>query len=318
MRTRSPLLALSAVLLLAGCAAAPGPTSAPAPSAPAAATHAPSAPATPTPRTAPAPSRSHIDHIVVIVEENKAATTVLGNPDAPYLNALARAGAVATRYRAVAHPSLPNYLALTGGSTAGITSDCLPGPGCHGSGPSIAGELAAAGYRWGLFADGMPSACDRSNAGEYAVKHNPFAYYPAIESQCASSDLPLSALTGALRSTSTLPELSYVIPDLCHDMHSCPVGTGDRWLARVVPGILASPAFTQQHSLLVVTFDEDENRGGDNRVLTVLAGPAARPGARSATPASHYSLLRTIEANWSLAPMRAGDSAAAPLTVLLR
>jgi len=99
-------------------------------------------------------------------------------------------------------------------------------------------------------------------------------------------------------------------------MHDCSVADGDAWLKANVPAILASPAFTAQRSLLVVTFDEGDS--GDNVVACVFAGPAARAHSVSATPFTHYSLLRTIEEVWGLAPLTGQDAAATAMMAMLR
>ncbi|MBT2503868.1 alkaline phosphatase family protein [Curtobacterium sp. ISL-83] len=281
----------------------------------------PTAPAAPTAgassRTAPA---SAVQHVVVIVDENKPATTIIGNPSAPYLNALAAASARATDYSAITHPSLPNYLALTSGTTGGITSDCNPpGGSCLVPGKNLADEIHASGRSWKMYAEGMPAPCTASNAGRYAVKHDPFLYFPDVtadHASCADHVVPSTSLSADLRSASTLPDFAFVSPDLCDDMHDCSVATGDAWLARTVPAILHSPAFTQQRSLLVVTFDEGNS--GDNTVACILAGSAAAPRASSATAYDHYSLLRTIEVLWGLPPLTSNDAHATPMLDLLR
>lgn len=260
-----------------------------------------------------------IDHIVVIVEENKPATAVLGSASAPYLNRLAARFASATHYSAITHPSLPNYLALTSGTTAGITADCNPPGGrCIGPSNNLASELDAAGRSWRMFGEGMPTPCFAHNAGRYAVKHVPFLYYrnvTADASYCASHVVPFSEFAGALASSHSLPAVSFISPDLCDDMHDCSISTGDGWLAREVPKILAAPAFTQQRSLLVITFDEGDSR--DNVIPTVFAGTAAATRTRDRTPYTHYSLLRTIEDAYGLPPLTANDRAAHPMTGML-
>jgi phospholipase C len=265
------------------------------------------------------PTAHAIDHIVVIVEENKPAASVLGSASAPYLNALAARFASATRYSAITHPSLPNYLALTSGTTAGITSDCNPPGGrCVGPSSNLASELDDAGRSWRMFGEGMPAPCFARNAGRYAVKHVPFLYYrnvTADPSYCASHVVPFSRFAGALASADALPEVSFVSPDLCNDMHDCSIATGDSWLARQVPQILESPVFTTQRSLLVITFDEGDSR--DNVIPTVFAGSAAATDTTDRTPYTHYSLLRTIEDAYGLAPLTANDRAARPMTGML-
>lgn len=261
-----------------------------------------------------------MQHIVVIVDENKPAESVIGNAAAPYLNRLAHAWALATGYRAVTHPSLPNYLALTSGTTAGITTDCNPpGGDCLDRGPNLAESLDRAGRTWKMYAESMPKPCATANTSLYAVKHNPFLYFPSVTSDpayCAAHDVPYDTLTSDLSGTATLPDVAFISPNLCDDMHDCSIATGDAWLAANVPRILGSQAFTRQRSLLIITFDEGDS--ADNRVACILAGPAAATHTVSAAGFTHYSLLRTIEQAWGLHPLTANDADAAPMTALLR
>ena len=273
----------------------------------------------PSPTSARNPAGA-LDHVVIIVEENKPATSILGNADAPYLNTLATDSAVAVNYTAVTHPSLPNYLAMTGGTTAGITDDCNPPGGrCQARVPSIAGEIDASGRTWKMYAEGMPAPCAKSNSGTYAVKHNPFLYYPSVTKDtayCAAHVVPFTQLSRDLASASGLPDYAFISPDLCNDMHDCSVRTGDAWLSHVVPTILASAAFTGRNSLLVITWDEGSR--SDNAVSTIFAGPAAKTGYRSEVAYNHYSLLHTIEQAWGLAPLTDHDSGAPTMADLLR
>ena len=105
-------------------------------------TPTPAARATPSPApaTTPVPSPTTIayDHIALIILENQSFETVIGSAEAPYLNSLANQWALATRYSGVSHPSLPNYLALIGGSTYGITQDCTD---CVVNAPSLPDRL---------------------------------------------------------------------------------------------------------------------------------------------------------------------------------
>jgi acid phosphatase len=303
---RRATVALVAALALAGCTASP----APAPSSTAAAPGAASSPAS----THPA---SGLAHVVVIVLENKPSSRILGSSEAPYLNGLAKRGALATDYSAIRHPSLPNYLAMTSGTTAGVTDDCDP-DACGTSARTIAHEVTASGRSWRMYAEAMPAPCTMHNDGRYAVRHNPFLYDSGVtgdEAGCAAHDVPYSRLAADL-AAGDLPDLAFISPDLCNDMHDCDVATGDAWLSREVPKILDSSAFRSSRSLLVVTFDEGVDE--DNHVVTVFAGPAAKAGARSSRPYTHYSLLRTVEDAWHLKPLADGDGGASPMTDLLR
>lgn len=270
--------------------------------------------------SSPSPTPGAIQHIVVVVEENKPAQSILGNPAAPYLNGLAQSSAQASRYSAVAHPSLPNYLALTSGTTAGITTDCNPpGGSCLDTGPNLAQALDRAGRSWRMYAESMPAPCATADTPLYAVKHNPFLYFPSVTSDpayCRSHDVPYDRLAADLATTSSLPDFAFISPNLCDDMHDCSIAHGDAWLRDNIPRILESPAFTRQRSLLVITFDEGDS--ADNTVACIFAGPAARPHTVVAHPFTHYSLLRTIEDAWGLPPLTAEVAQATPMTAMLR
>jgi phospholipase C len=271
------------------------------------------------PSTESMPASATLQHVVIVMEENKPSSAVLGNTAAAYLNGLATSYSVATNYSAVSHPSLPNYLAITSGGTAGISSDCNPpGGSCLASVANITDEIVASGRTWKMYAESMPAPCAPYNSGEYAVKHNPFLYYPKVtrdRAYCAAHDVPYSQFGQDLATTTTLPDYSFISPNLCNDMHDCPVATGDRWLAREVPHILQSPAFTQQNSLLIVTFDEGD--GSNNTVACIFAGPAAKRGFTSATAYSVYSILRTLEVAWGLPSLTRNDATATPMTAML-
>ena len=259
----------------------------------------------------PAPG---LAHIVIILEENKTEQSVIGSPDAHYINMLADNNARASNYYAVTNPSLPNYLALTSGSSAGFKYDCSPpGGNCQAKVTNIADRLEMAGKTWKEYAESMPSPCYANNSGDYAVRHNPFLYYPDITSnlsRCKTHVVPLTNLMHDLERAADLPDYSFITPNLCSDMHNCPVLTGDDWLSQHVPQILHAPAFAQQNSLLVIVWDEGSI--ANNNVPVIFAGPAAKKGYVSVTYYSHYSLLHTIEAAWNMQPLTAND-ARAPL-----
>jgi hypothetical protein len=222
--------------------------------------------------------------VVWIVMENKAYDEIVDNPAAPYENALARECGLATSYHAVAHPSLPNYIAMTSGSTMGIADD--EPPSVHAlDAPSLFSQL---GGNWKSFQESMPAHCDRGDSGDYAVKHNPAAYFTNVQKACVARDVPLK-LPIDLSSGFT-----FVTPNLCHDMHDCPVSTGDRWLAGFLPRVLESSQYQGGHTAVFLTYDEDDGSSG-NHVATFVIAPSVPQGSRSQLPFSHYSLLRTTE-----------------------
>src|SRR5437867_12889341 len=196
------------------------------------------------PKEAAAGTMPTFQHVFIVVEENRSYSEIIGSTAAPYINSLVSQNGVATNYFAVTHPSLPNYLARTGGSTFGISTDCAP-PSCPVNAANIADRVAASGRTWKAYEESMPSACYLSDSGEYAPKHNPFVYYTDIEgsaSRCQSHDVPYSQLTSDLASDSTTPNYVFITPRLYHGMHHCPISTGDTSLQASLPSILRSLA----------------------------------------------------------------------------
>jgi hypothetical protein len=244
--------------------------------------------AAPHPLSASAPcagssSPLHVKHVVWIVLEN-LGYSVVGSPSARYLNELAVKCALATNDLAVSHPSLPNYIALTSGSTQGVTDDGEPLTHRLRA-PNIFSELHG---DWRIFAESMPGACGRVTSGSYAARHNPAVYYINLGSSCRRNDVPMS---------STLDlgtAFTFIAPNICNDMHSCPVATGDRWLARIVPKIIASPQYQSRSLVLFITFDENDAQS-TNRVPTYVVAPTVPRGLRVSASLTHYSLLATTE-----------------------
>jgi phosphatidylinositol-3-phosphatase len=238
-------------------------------------------------------------HTVVVVMENHSYGQVIGNPAAPFINQLARGGALFTRSFAVTHPSQPNYLALFSGSTQGVTDDSCP----HTfDAPNLAAGLAGAGLSFAGYAEDLPAvgspACSQ---GQYARKHVPWANFSNVP---GSVSQPFTSWPAG--DFAKLPTVSFVIPNLCNDMHDCDVATGDAWL-RAHIGAYADWAMSHD-SLLILTWDENDDSPG-NQITTIMAGQLVKPG-RYAEPITHYNVLATIETAYALP--RSGQAATAP------
>ncbi len=262
-----------------------------------------------TPAPAQASSVPSLDHVFVIVMENALYGEVIGNSGAPYLNSLAATNGLATHYSGVGHPSLPNYLSLTGASTFGITSDCTT---CWIASSNIADLVEAGGRTWKAYEESMPSACFIGDSYPYMQKHDPFIYYNDIRtntSRCQSHVVPFTRLATDLQSAATTPNYAFITPNMCDDMHDCTIASGDSWLQRQVPAILNSPAFTQQRSVLAVTWDESDSTTS-NQVATILAGSGIAAGTTSSNSYDHYSLLHTFESALGLGSLNGTDSSA--------
>jgi hypothetical protein len=253
-------------------------------------------------------------HVVLVVFENHEVGDVLGNSDAPTFNRLASRYATISRYTAVAHPSLPNYLALVSGSTQGIDSDCT---GCIVNGRSLADTLGAAGQTWKTYAEGLPRVgFTGASSGRYAKKHNPFVYFRRnLTPARLQRIVPLSEFLSDVRAR-RLPAFSLVIPDLCHDMHDCSVSTGDSWLNAFLRPLLRGPVL--KNSAIFVVFDEGTTDvGGGGRVLALALGPLVRRDVQSSVPTNHYGMLRTIEAGLGL-PLLGRSAGARPIVGIWR
>jgi phosphatidylinositol-3-phosphatase len=282
-----------------------------------------------------APSASHpcgteskpgtIKHVIFIVLENHSYGAILGSSQAPYFNTLAKDCGVATNYHNVTHPSLPNYIALTSGlplsSLHEFLPDCSPSSSCDTSTKSIFGQ----GESWKSYEESMPSTCDHSNSGNYAVRHNPAAYYTTLGG-CSGNDVSYSHLASDL-SHNQLPAFSFVTPNLIDDMHNGTVADGNSWMSHNLPTILNSSEYKNGSTVIFITFDEGSDVGsyanGENcatntsdtscHLPTFVISPSTKVGARSGTLFNHYSLLGTAEQLLHLSKL--GQAASYPTMV---
>ena len=249
----------------------------------------------PEPSASPDPT-----HVFVIVLENRSYSQAI---DTPYLADLASRYGLAINYHGISHPSLPNYLAMTSGSTWGIADDGwhpLPAGG-------LGAQLDAAGITWRAYMEGMTRGC-YTNVNGYALKHNPFAYYGA---ECPPQVVPFSQFASDM--AGAVPQFVWITPDLCNDGHDCSNTVVSDWLSQTVPTILNSDAW-QKNGVLFITYDEGEDSA--NSVLTLVVRKN-QVNQRSSAAYDHYSLLASIEDLLGLP--RLGEAAnASPMTDLLQ
>ncbi|GAB3436348.1 hypothetical protein GCM10027517_06320 [Phycicoccus ginsengisoli] len=241
--------------------------------------------------------------LLVVVMENHSLAQM--RAAMPFTSRLAQRYGYATDYRAVRHPSLPNYLAIASGGTHGVGDDASPAE--HPlPGATVFGRALAAGSTAAVYAEGMTQPCEQEPHGRYAVKHNPWAYFPAERSQCRQLDLPLSALPAAIAQGS-LPAAGMLVPDLCHDAHDCSLAVADAWFREWMTRIEAGSDWRSGRLVVVLTADEDDRSSG-NRVLTVVAHPALHHVVVT-TPLDHYSLTRFYAEVTRTAPLGRGAEA---------
>lgn len=263
------------------------------------------------------PGTASYQHVVWVWLENTDYDDVIGSAEMPYLNALASRCGLATDYHAIAHPSLPNYIAATSGLEGPAALDrygssCDPEPGCTTRARSIFHQAPS----WKAYQESMPGPCWREDAEAYAVRHNPPPYFTTLKG-CAANDVPFRRLRRDLAERK-LPAFSFVTPNLCNDGHNCSLDVVDEWLAAKVPPILRSPDYARRKTALFITWDEGDGdqpdycptSGGTGcQIATVVISPTTRAGTESARRFDHYSLLRTAEDLLDLPPLGAAREA---------
>ncbi len=227
------------------------------------------------------------DHVVIVVEENKSFSQIIGNKDAPYINALAQRGMLFTQSYGITHPSQPNYLALFSGSLHGVSSNDCP-LDLHGD--NLGGVLIAKELSFVSYAESMPEAGYAGcMVGAYKRKHNPASNWKEL----TAFNQPFTAFP---QDFTQLPTVALVVPDQLNDMHDGSIAQGDSWLAQNLERY-AQWALTH-NSLLIVTWDED-NGSEANRVATMFVGEMVKPG-KSAQRINHYTVLRMLSEMYGL------------------
>jgi len=266
----------------------------------------------PTPSPTPTPSsQPSFAHVVLLVEENHSYSDVIGNSAMPYLNSLAQQYGLAAQYYADAHPSLPNYFMLTVGMTetdtdsfTGVVSD-----------DNVVRELVKAGKTWKCYAEAIPSAgYVGGDVPPYLRQHNPFSFLSDVQNDPAQAAniVPFTQFASDLASNS-LPQYSFVVPDIMDDAHTGTLPQADSWLQQNIAPLIANANF-QNSGLLVITFDESETTDtahGGGHVPTAIVSSQAKKSYVSQTLFQHESTLRlTLSA--SGVNVFPGASASAP------
>jgi len=248
-------------------------------------------------------SRASKRPVVVIVLENHEYSSIESSSSAPYLKAFARGGTLFTRFHALHHPSLPNYLEMTSGHTSGCGSDGCPKSTYRTN--NLFKQLSNRGVGWASWAESMGSRCRMNSAGDYASWHNPALYYRNLRSRaCRRRDVPYPKHVPR-----HLPRFVFAVPNLCHDMHDCSVSTGNRWLKQHVPPLL------HRGAIVIITFDEGvTDTGGGGHIYTAMRGRGVPRGKRDGRTYSHRGLLAGLERHFRVRRLY-GARSARPLPV---
>lgn len=261
-------------------------------------------PVTDVPLPPAAPPIPKVTKILVFVVENHSLAQMQAGM--PYTFAQARRYGYASHYRALRHPSLPNYISIIGGRPHGITDDKPPSAHkIHGS--SVFGQALKAGRTVTVYADGMAKNCATSNGGNrYAVRHNPWTYFVDERTNCRRHDVPVDGLSHDI-TTGTLPNLGMVVPNTCNDAHDCPLATADKWFQTWMTRIYAGKDWKSGHLAVLLTADEDDHKA-DNTVLTVVIHPSQHQHVVS-THLTHYSMTRLYDDVAHVPPLNAAHDA---------
>lgn len=263
--------------------------------------------------------------MAIVVLENREASQVIGDPEAPYLNQLAKRYGLATQSYGQTHPSLPNYLTLIGGTAFGVTSDCTS---CSVEGTTLVDQLNAKGIGWKAYMEGMPKPCYTGgdvSAQSYGKRHDPFVYVRHLVSTPADCNrvVPYSQLSQEL-ATGSAPPFIWITPNSCNDGHDCPTATTDKWMSSNLPELLSS-SWYKDNGVVIVTWDEGTSNAGccngeaaGGRIPTIVVSARTPAGARSAAPVDQAGTLATIEDLFGLGHLgQAGHPASGNLLSLV-
>lgn len=266
---------------------------------------------TPTPEPTPTPSPTVPGHVVIVVDENRNYSETL--VDMPWYNLVASNGGDALQFYANAHPSYPNYNALTAGETIIHSNAFSQGPLYV---TNLFDELTKASKSWKVYAEGLPSVgYTGGTTGKYMKHHNPAVYFASVVNVTSERNkvVPFTQFATDL-ANDTLPQFSFIIPDNDSNSHDTTVAYADDWLETNIGPLLTDNQFTQD-GLLILTWDEAQDEDvtlGGGRIRTVFYGPAtAKRGFTSSTTYQLPSILKTVVDIFDLAK-HPGDSKYAP------
>ncbi len=230
-------------------------------------------------------------HVVVVVEENHSYADVIGNSAMPYINSLAQQYGLATQYYSNAHPSLPNYFMLTTGLLE-TNTDSFSGTITD---DNVIRELTKAGKTWKCYAESLPPTGPAADVYPYVRRHNPFSYFSDVQGNAPqAANIVSTAQLATDVANNSLPQYSFIAPNLLDDAHDGSLAQADAWLQTNIAPILASPAF-QASGLLIITFDEGDQSDiahGGGRVATIIVTSKSKKNYTSQTLYQHQSLLR--------------------------
>src|SRR5437870_4110229 len=247
---------------------------------------------------------NNFDQFVIVLMENHDLSDIYG--PAPYMTQLADQYSFSQHWASITNPSQPNYIALIGGSTFGVSGD---GNHPNLNHPTIVDIIENSGHTWNAIAEGSGSGCSiNPDRGE---DHFPFLSYTTITGNAARcANLHSGGPTDVVTALNAGTNFIWFTPNDGHNMHDNSVSSGDSWVQSWVPGLLSGMA--GKHAALLLTYDE--GYASPPLVYSGFSGPAAKLAYKSTTSYTHYSLLKLIEDVWGGGSLGQGDvNAASPL-----
>jgi hypothetical protein len=252
-------------------------------------------------------------HVFVVVEENHSYSSVIGSASMPYLNSLANKYGLSTQYYANTHPSIGNYFMMTAGQIV-TTNDSMCSTVTQ---DNIVRHLLSAGKTWKAYAESLPSA-GYTGCGvyPYVKRHNPLAYFSDVANSSEKYNLVPFTKFATDRANNTLPNFSFIVPNLLHDAHDGSLSTADSWLKTNIAPLIASATF-QKDGILIIVFDESagsDTQHGGGHVAAVVIGPKVKVGSKSTTLYQHQNMLKTVMKALGLSSFPGAASGATGMT----
>jgi acid phosphatase len=228
----------------------------------------------------------------------------------PSIQELQKQGILLNRYYAHTHPSQPNYLAALAGDYFGLNHDDYVRVPLNVS--TVVDLLKTKHVSWRGYMENLPgpgymgmgSPGQRpDDAYSYVRKHNPFVSYDSITYD-GTNLLELQSFDEFQRDLAVghVPQVCFMTPNMLNDGHDTGLKYATDWARSFLPQMLTDNAFAER-TLILLTYDESEDYGKPNHIVSLLLGSAVPYGLRGTsddTFYTHYSILSTLENNWDL------------------
>jgi hypothetical protein len=253
-----------------------------------------------------------VDRFFVIMFENHGYNQVLANS---YWQRAIAQGMLITNYRAISHPSQPNYIATIAGDLLACPADNKFDTNAR----QLTDTLDEKRITWRTYQEDYPPLAGGNcnpimSIGPYYRKHNPFMSFTQISgnsTKCQDivneKQLSLDLAAGRLK------QFVYYTPNINNDSHDQSLDFSGQYFLAWLDKYTKEGLF-KNNTYMLMTFDEDEGLEG-NRVATALYGAGITPGTKDdgKIAYTHYSIPKTAQDIWGVASLGRGDVAAQSL-----